>query len=233
MPENSSARDAHLERILSFDPLDTAETILGRFSVYDDVTALGMLFGQQNSAAKEKALTASDDSYMGMLIEDYLPIVERLGFELVLEDKFAWREYDSDQTSTQYVFAHRDGILLSFNTYDSGTEHSVNGGNYYYSWTPNEKSKETWGLLSSGGWNGEGPEWFWTGDHDCREAIAYRIGRLRAEGKFLPVWHENRRPWLVHFSESKQGEFDMDRYDKIIADRIARLPDWVKTMIGR
>lgn len=73
------------------------------------------------------------------------------------------------------------------------------------------------------------------GDHDIREGIVYRINRLRECGEMLPKWVKSPRPWLCHYGERAPKEipgFDSEFYDKIIRERIQRLPQEVRDMIG-
>lgn len=56
-------KNRDLDRMLRFDPLDTAERMTGKSSAKDDETvAVGIVLMQKNAAAREKALFERGDT---------------------------------------------------------------------------------------------------------------------------------------------------------------------------
>lgn len=216
-----------LERRLKLDPLARAEELTG--VSYKDkaagdgfdnpAVALGFLMMQENAAAKERLLTEADDTTMLNDLSRYRRIIESYGFELVLADEWvsSWGHRE-----TYFIFAHRKGLLLSFDTYN-GTR--VNGGNVYYNWKPSVPWDEVSGCLSSGGMSGE----IWVGHHDCREALIHNLNKLNNRGEFVAPWARRPFLWLLHYDDSKTPGYD---YAAITESRIKRLPAWVQEMLG-
>lgn len=233
--------DAVLNSILTFDPLQAAEDLTGR-SMHDDDTVgmLGMLIAVKHNAVKNEQLVSMDDTTLQNDLDRYIRIITEMGFEQVLGLPFdapGWGESDPVRHEHLYIFAHRDGLLLSFDTYN---EIKVNSGKVYYCWEPNDNIEEAYRCTSSGGWYSFDPETrpsrhnadYWAGDHDAREALRHNINKLRAHGTFLPKWPVGNKLflWLLHYRDTKEDGYD---YKAINQKRIAMLPDWVREMIGR
>ena len=238
--------DKDLASLLRFDALDAAEQFTGvSYKVSDITMQLGFGLMQTNSAAKDEALKARGDTVFNNTLERYIAIIEGAGYEKVYEEDFIDDKYPDHgiKTNTYYIYAHRDGLLLAFDTY-GGKDNaewptSVNGGKVYYNWVPNplkEGEKRDYGITSSGYTNKAGVH---VGDHDCREALLFNMDRLRANGSFLPVWGERPYLSLLHYMDwAKQPDYKVnyDAYSRYAPDvterKIEKLPDWVKLMIG-
>jgi hypothetical protein len=234
---------ADLDDILAFDPLQYAEDLTGR-SMHDDDTVglLGMLIAGEHAAAKNHQLQMMDDTVLQNDLDRYTRIITEMGFEQVLDLPFTapgWYPDDPPRSEHYYIYAHRDGLLLSFDTYDGVR---VNGGKVYYCWVPNDADKY-YSYTSSGGFRRFDPETgdtpatrreadYWAGDHDCREALRHNVNKLRAGGTFLPQWPAGNKLflWLLHYQDTKTPGYD---YQAIGQERINMLPDWVRTMIDR
>lgn len=132
--------------------------------------------------------------------EEFIKEVKEFGFQKVLEVPFHGDpEVESDDKF--YAFFHEKyGIILTFDTYGG---RSVNGGNFYYEWVPNNL-ENTYLYTSTGGFssstNDPDPEHkkIWCGSHDCRENMIPNIMMLAHVGKFVT-------PWVCkdHFSSPK------------------------------
>jgi hypothetical protein len=213
---------------LSFDPLSQAEKITGKHSGEDKETAfLGMGLMIENNQRKNEILDSMDDTKFSNSVESYLRKAKKFGFEVVLTEPFTSRRGIGENL---YILWHDElGILLTFDTStceDDGSwakagkevpPPSVNGGHYYYNIKLNPKVD--WSILSSGSYEGD----VWVGDHDCREALIYKINRLKENGEFLTKWTKRPFLWLLHHGDT-DGEYD---YHKINEERISRLPQRV------
>jgi len=219
--------DQDLEGLLRFDPLDTAERITGRRD--DDTTWLGMALAQRNGDAKRAALEQRDDTMLSNGVDRYLRICGELGFEEVLRMPFQGRSWSGEEPpgETFHVLAHRDGMLLAFDTFNTK---DVNGAKVWYNWRP--RDADTAHLCTSSGsyhaYDREARTGTWVGDHDAREALRHKIRRLRENGEFLSRWERRPFLWLLHHMDTKVDGYD---HDAINAERIGMLPDWVRTMI--
>jgi hypothetical protein len=218
-----SIKSLSLPEILKFDVIGEVEQATGRrVTTEPDVTGLMALsFSIDAAQRKRELLSEACDTYMGMQMGDYRAIIEAYGFELVLETPFLGHFSDE----RHYVYAHRDGLLLSVDTYQG---ERVNGGKVYYAWQTTPDVKDRHSLTSSGGWIDKGVFTLWLGDHDCREAIIFNLDALRAAGKFVTPWPRQPFLWLLHYMDTKTPNYD---YEAITAARIALLPEWVRQMI--
>jgi hypothetical protein len=179
-------------------------------------------FDVTHEVEKAKPLSERDDTFYGMQMDVYRAIIEAYGFELVLETPFQGRNVEE----RHFVYAHRDGLLLSMDSYDG---ERVNGGNVYYTWRKNADVKDTHHLTSSGRYLDRGVYTLWEGSHDCREAIVHNLNSLRAEGLFVTPWPQRPFLWLLHYMNTQADGYDCDA---INSERIALLPEWVREMIG-
>lgn len=213
-----------LNKMLKFDALTEAERLTGQSYKTDaDTMALGMMMHMRHSARKEATLAAHDDTALSNRLDRYQRIICDLGFELVLEEPFKADE----QEETLFIYAHRDGILLHFDsfTWEHRDGPNVNGGNFYYNLRQNSDRSDLWSIISSGHIN----DGILIGNHDCREAIRHNIGKLRESGSFVTPWVKRPFLWLLNYSEPKVEGYD---YHAINAARIARLPEWVREFVG-
>lgn len=219
-----------LDKLLKFDPLDTAEKITGVSTADAELQgfenpamAVGFVLMQENAAAKEEWLTELDDTSFHNKLERYQRIIEKFGFEQVLADNFTSKW---DNHENYFIYAHRKGLLLSFDTFN---QTSVNGGKVYYQWRPSVPLDETHGCRSSGCFENYDTDPVWIGDHDCREALIHNLNKLNNRGEFVSPWIKRPFLWLLHHGDTEAENYD---YKEINETRIERLPQWVKDFIG-
>jgi hypothetical protein len=171
--------------------------------------------------------------------EQFIKEVEAFGFEKVLEVPFHGDpEIKSDDKF--YVFFHEKyGIILTFDTYNG---RSVNSGNFYYEWIPND-IKETYLYTSTGGFDNVFDPKIWEGSHDCRENMISNILGLASGGKFVTPWvckdHFTSPKFVhwgdhhTHFSEPWDTGYKMyqDACKNQGVERFNALPEHVKKAI--
>lgn len=221
--------------LLAYDPFSAAEQMTGcEYKDDEETAALGMLLTMAHGEQKKAHLMELDDTVLSNDLDRYVRIITEMGFEQVLRLPFDGKLFDEAPRHEHYfIFAHRQhGLLLAFDTFDSDR---VNGGKVYYCWRskPDLDCASRYGLTSSGHYvNYDSPDKYWVGDHDCREALRYKMQRLEDHGTFLSPWpsDNNQFLWLLHYMDSKQEGYD---YEAINKERIAMLPQWVQEMIGR
>lgn len=218
-----------LDNLLNYDPLATAEKITGMHykdggvSLDNPTIGIGLLLAQRNAAEKNAILDELDDTKLSNNLDRYQSIITNYGFEQVLADE--WKSGHGHE-ETYFIYAHRKGLLLSFDTY-SGCR--VNGGKVYYNWRPATDDASNWECTSSGGYTNYDSDPVWVGDHDCREALIHKLNRLNNRGEFVTPWVKRPFLWLLHYDDSKVPGYD---YRAITEARIKRLPEWVQEFIG-
>jgi hypothetical protein len=240
--------EAHIESLLRFDPLASAEDITGTFTSDPDSPAMKLGFGlaMLHGDAKRKALLATGDTTLCNTLEYYQSVIGNAGFELCLEEPFVRTKpallYAAEPMEDRYfIYARRDGFLLAFDTY---RDVDVNGGKLWYNWRPNDV-EERWryNATSSGCFqNYDDPEKrVWVGDHDCLEALLHNINKLKTFGTILPKWaHRHNALWLLNgmdYQQDEDGERErIDAFSKRAAEitdrRLAQCPDWVREMVN-
>jgi hypothetical protein len=215
------------------DPLSEAEGITGNEYKDDKLTiSLGLRLHIAKGEKMRALLSEADDTQFQNTVENYLRIVGRAGFEVVLCDLVK----KSDRMEHFYILFNKElGILISFDTHkweNKDSAENVNSGNILYNWLPNDR-KDRFLYTSSGGFEDSGlpvpNELVWIGSHDCREAAITNISGLAANGTFFPKWVKQPFFWFVAHSESKDKGYD---YEAITGERYSRLPSYVKDQVG-
>lgn len=130
-----------LDKLLKFDGLHTAEKITGGDYKQDDSVAwLGMALQMANNKKASEILTNNDDTLFSNKVNDYIRKIESIGFKQIYVEDFVYTPDYGDKTpqnERMFVFFQYElGILLSFDTFNGD---GVNGGSFYYNWSPNTK----------------------------------------------------------------------------------------------
>jgi hypothetical protein len=171
-----------------------------------------------------------EDTYHGMKVADYLPIVISQGFEQVLEEAFG--------DERLFIFFHPDGIFLKFDTYRG---QDVNGGTFHYNVVVRGDIAKARDAFSTGHY---ADDQTFVGHHDCRVGFCKKLKRLRAVGHFLNPWkYDPGVVWIVHHGDAKQtfGEtanryVEHHKYSQMAAEktikRAALLPANVQACIA-
>ena len=154
-----------IKEMLGFDALQEAENATGKSYKEDKATeALGLMAHVQHGKIKNEMLKGLGDSTLSNTEEDYIKIVTSIGFESALIEPFI---NEDGVTERLHVMWHREfSILLVFDTHTFGDDGSfakagrsvpppsVNGGKFYYNWSPSFGNKNN--CTSSGGYVSSG-----------------------------------------------------------------------------
>lgn len=208
------------EQALEFDALSTAEKITGESYKEDESTSmLGLLLNFQHNKKKDKILQDKHDTVYSMQREDYIDVVEDIGFEQLLHDRFEGKEGDEEHL---YIYWDYDrGIFLYFETYSGITHDSVNSAGFTYNWIPDDDS-DWYGATSSGTMT----DGCWIGHHDGREGLRTKIERLEKYGDFVAPWIEPDSMTVpIGHSEDRKGEVLVDRFKRLPNDVIQHMGD--------
>lgn len=288
--QNTEYKKALAKKLINTDSLAEAEKITGdSYKTSDETSFLGLALQVEKSKRVNAILSELNDTLFSNTETDYLKKVTEFGFEVALKLPFV---NNDGITERFYILFHkRLGILLTFDTHTWGDDGSwakagkevppsnVNGGKFYYNWSPNPKINRA-GLTGSGGFMFKNKDrfatmfdndfneinqnnlnipadidWFestpeqrkvnneeinaaldkvpyrlvWVGDHDCREALKMNVTNLIHNGVFLAKWKKSPFLWLLHYMDTKTEGYD---YEKINAERIAMLPEYVRNAIN-
>jgi len=237
----------NIKDMLQFDGVAAAEDMTGRSARFDENTGLlALALSVAHNDALSKALASEDDTQYNNKLTNYQRIITSMGFELALRTPFVGQAWGDEPVpdEAQYIYAHRAGMLLIFDTYGGD---SVNSAKVYYAHRPHQLSSCHY---SSGGWY-SAEEWkdsrypsdmWWFGDHDARVALRHTIRRLHDSGQFLTPWpkpHSTRSSpsvWMCHYMDHKKlDKLGSPEYKEAIRNaeaRLHQLPDWVKEMIS-
>lgn len=217
-------RDADLDELLSFDPLGVAEAVTGRKYDRDRETdVIGWNLMQMSDARKSGILMERHDTLYSDDLNRYVEIVTGYGFHQVLDVPFRGHRQHKEHL---YVYAHDDGLLLIFDTYQA---HKVNSASVYYEVRPYDEDAfwANWVVSSGSMRNG-----VWVGWHDAREALVYKMDRLRDVAEFINPWPIHQDVWLCHYGDKDPEKSLSEWSDAVRSERLAMLPEHVLRMMG-
>lgn len=200
--QNNDFKRAAAKKLIQTDALAKAEEITGSSYKNDELTGmLGLIISAQKNAITTKLLEELDDTTFSNRESDYLRKMQDFGFDIVLTIPFNNKEGIEERF---YVLFHRRlGILLQFDTFtwsDDGSwakagkqvpPPSVNGGKFYYNWSPNSKTNRN-GLTSSGGFMSKREDRFCTMFDNNLNEIDQNTLNIPAEVDFFSSTKEER-----------------------------------------
>jgi len=225
------------DRLLRYDALQEAENSTGKSYKEDDATArLGFSLHMIHSACKREVLKAQNDTYYGMPLNEFMPIIKELKFEIILDIK-------NPNGKDHFCICWYDGVLLVFDTftYEYNNETVVNHCSVYYNWLPNTFQIENdklskYDFVSSGGWEPlpDSQECINIGYADGREGLKSRLLKMRKYGTFLPTWQKRPHLWFVpHWEQAHGNQIDKSAYyESININKCNTLPQEIQKKLG-
>jgi hypothetical protein len=144
-------KPSEIKSVLNYDALSEAENLTGKSYKEDKATeAVAMLNHIKHGEKKRMMLNKLQDSNGHNTVDEYLKIVESIGFKTILTEKFYGSLCSAEETL--YIMWHDEySILLKFDTFN-GTH--VNSGNFYYNVSLNQDAP--FGITSSGSYVSNG-----------------------------------------------------------------------------
>lgn len=202
-----------LDELLNFDSLHEAEKLSGKsYKSDEETTKLGFALHVLNSEEKKKRLKATNDSYYGIKIPEFLEIVKDLGFTLINKLPFTYEE----SKEHQFWYWHPDHfILLVFNTFYG----NLNAANMWYCHERDKTKEFDYSIYSSHSPLRE--DWV-CGSHDVREGLRHHFNRLLANGKFVR-WGESQFIYSLNYAENEGVSYE--EYEVKTKERLAHRPD--------
>ena len=218
------------EKFLTQDTIVETEKILGKhhYSEFNDKENSFMLLKAMiDGEAKSKHLKSIGDTYWGMKWNEFKDLIKGHGFVAGLEYDF---EYEG-RIDEAIIYYHPVKGLIIFAT-SFGQKDRINGGNLYGEIKANseEDCQTIWRWLSTGGCIKDSDMVYET-SHDIREGLFAKLDTLETAGRFLNRWiKKDRFLWFVDYVETKDERYD---YKKITQDKIKKLPQECRNIIGR
>lgn len=159
--QNRDIAKAIAKKLINTDSLAEAEKITGKSYKEDETTNfIGLALQIEKNNKLKEILNSLDDTTFSNTESDYIRKITNFGFESALELPFI---NDNDITERLHIFFHpRLAILLIFDTFtwhDDGSWAKagksvpppfVNGGSFYYNWSPKQSLKNYHNFTSSG-----------------------------------------------------------------------------------
>lgn len=218
-----------IEKLRTADPFVIAEKITGESYKESELTSsLGMLLHMQKGEQMDALMSLTDDTSNRSSFADYMRISKDIGFEVVYEEVSPVNRFG--YIDTFYVLWHPDGILMKCESY--GFTNHVNSASIYYNVAGDVAL--LWKAISSGHIASDGDTSVLVGDHDVREGLRHKIGRLREAGTFRNQWFECPSLWLHPYWEKDligKWEYKSPEWDAAQARRFSALPEHVQLAI--
>lgn len=237
-------KDELIDAALRFDPLASAERVLGRNHKF--APELGFLMLQDHVQQIRELMQATNDTFMGLPYAALGGIAAELGFGRIYTERFTG-DVDGPATEEFSIWWHpSDGMLLVTESYN-GTGGTTNGAKLYYQWEPAAGLENTYRFTESGGFvPPPGVDRFmcsrdqlrWLGTYDGRTALRRHITKLRENGRFMRPWFERPFLWFVNYAETRHITDTyasyLERhaqYDEVTARKFKQLPAHVQAAI--
>lgn len=209
--------DQKIEKVLSYDPLQEAERATGKHWQESEMTGfLGMALALEHNRHKAEVLAKADDTHMSQTLPQWLGVIERLGFEKVLDEPV-------EGTGDRFRIFWRPGCLLRTDSYFDDT--AVNSAEVYLNFRGPRVALPP---CSNGFVSDVDGQPVWDVGKDAREGLRFFLQRLESGGEILPNWVKKGFLWLLDYAQPKQTGYD---HDALNAERIARLPEHVRSAI--
>jgi hypothetical protein len=159
----------------------------------------------------------------------YVSVLKELGFERVYTEQIK----NTDETDTEdmlCVYAHRDGIVLVFDTCSLRGSHNINSAEYYYNAIQLPDGNK-YMVVGSGGLDRDAVEDIWCGSNDGRLLFRSKFKNMYTHVRFLPKWVGHAGLHLLSHADWKGHQFSVSTIYEINLFRAALLPKWVQEMI--
>lgn len=217
---NPLGSNEDIDKILRTDPLAEAEKLTGKSYKDDEETAaMGLLMHMANARRRNHLMEANGDSTFRSREEDYIRIIESIGFEKVWMDVFEGRV----TKEREYIFHNPAGFLLYFNTYTWEVgDCNVNRAEIFFNWKSND-AKNLFPNACSGGLN---DDLVFCGNMDAREAVIHNVTKLLRTGQMhTPIDRKRTWIWFVNYIESSVEGYD---HKAITQSKMVQLPQRVR-----
>jgi hypothetical protein len=215
-----------LNKLMNQDPLNLATEMTGLDLDDKQTSGLGFLLMKKKSEAMRSALKELDDTCYDDQTENYLRIVNEIGFSNIYEESFS----KDGRTEKFFMFWNDRGLLLTLDTY---RESSINSAKLYYNWRPSAETRKNKGYYENLGSYSipkicPMDDWVYSGCLDVREALCFKIQQLSQNGKFLSPWMQQPFLWLLNYSEENLKR----PYSLVNEEKLKAIPQKIRDLLG-
>lgn len=220
------------KNILNFDPIATAETLLGKRhedwdTKTDGMAALGL--AMMANQKKAEHLKSIGDTHFDITWIDFIEIAKAYGFKSGYSQKFTGTGWsDKGVEEEEIIFFHEEkGLILHAESYYGK---SVNSAKVYGEVKiGNKLEKNQWEALigCSHGGNGNGTMSF---DVDVREGFRFHLDALSEAFEFSKSWSKVPFLWFLNYMDTKNENYSYEKINKQKID--ASTPEVRKIIFG-
>lgn len=202
--------------ILNFDPVATAEALIGKRHEDWDIETDGMAalgLAMATNQAKREHLESIGDTHFGITWQKFVEIVKAYGFKSGYCQKFTGTGWsDKGVEEEEIIFFHEEkGLILHAESYDGK---SVNSAKVYGEVKIGEElERNQWEALNgcSHGGNGNGTMSF---DVDVREGFRFHLDALSEAFEFSKSWTKVPFLWFLNYMDTKDKNYSYEEINK-------------------
>lgn len=219
------------KNVLNFDPVATAEDLIGKRHEDWDVETDGMValgLAMVANETKEEHLKSIGDTHIGITWQDFIENMKAYGFKHGFCQKFTGTgRSDKGVEEEEIIFFHEEkGLILHAESYNGN---SVNRAHVYGEVKINDEKldKKQWGALNgcSSGSNGNGTMHF---EIDVREGFHFYLDAISEAFEFSKNWTTVPFLWFLNYMDTKEKGYN---YEEISKKKIAACTPEVRQII--
>lgn len=205
------------KNILNFDPIATAEALIGKRHEDWDVETDGMAalgLAMVTNQSKREHLESIGDTHFGTTWQEFIEIAKAYGFKCGFCHKFigtGWSDKKGVEEEEIIFFHEEKGLILHAESFDGK---SVNSAKVYGEVKINETFEENqWDALNgcSHGGNGNGTMHF---DVDVREGFRFHLDAVSEAFEFSTSWTKVPFLWFLNYMDTKKKNYNYEKINK-------------------
>ena len=218
------------KNILNFDPVATAETLIGKqhedWDLKTDAIAASALVMATNQA-KAAHLKSIGDTHLGITWIEFIEIAKAYGFKSGYCQKFTGTGWsDKGVQEDEIIFFHEEkGLILHAESFNGK---SVNSAKVYGEVKIDDKLEENQREALNGCSHGSNRNGTMHFEVDVREGFRFHLDAISEAFEFSKNWSEVPFLWFLNYMDSKVENYD---FKKITTQKINASTSEVKKII--
>lgn len=205
------------KNILNFDPVATAETLIGKqhedWDLKTDAMAASVLAMATNQA-KADHLKSIGDTHLGITWIEFIEIAKAYGFKSGYCQKFTGTGWsDKGVEEEEIIFFHEEkGLILHAESFNGK---SVNSAKVYGEVKIGDKLEENqYEALNGCSHSGNG-NCTMSFNVDVREGFRFHLNALSEAFEFSKSWSTLPFLWFLNYMDSKDENYDFKKITKL------------------